>query len=143
MPATVGSQHIVPAAAIEDLNNRERAIALYASDMPANYSYRVSDAATLTAWITQGAARVGLDSLYALAAVEREHRLRWLDNTATREELAAHARRFPKARRLRRAEEIASCITLRHVGLSQSAKARQSLSASAVVLASAPVAVAA
>ena len=115
MPATVGSQHVVPAVAIEDLNNRERAIALYASDMPAHYSYQVSDLEMLGEWIVQGADRVGLDVLYALATVEREHRLRWLDNTATREELAAHARRFPRTRRLRRAEEIASSITLYHV----------------------------
>ncbi|MEI5136324.1 hypothetical protein RB199_34030 [Streptomyces libani] len=143
MPGTLVSRHVAPAVSVEDLNNRERAIALYASDMPARYDYAPSDAATLTDWIVQGAARVGLEALYALAAVEREHRLRWLDNTATREELAAHARLFPKARRLRQAEEIASSITLYHADVSESAKARQDLPASAFLPAPASVAVAA
>lgn len=131
MPATLVSLHTASAISVEDLNNREREIALYASDMPTTYRYRVDDEETLRNWITQGAARIGLDALYALAAENCEYRLRWLAGRTTPEERAAHTRRFPESRRLRRAGEIASTFTVYHVGVNATAKARQNMPASA------------
>ncbi|WP_435242641.1 hypothetical protein [Streptomyces cucumeris] len=124
-------------ALVEDLNNRERAVALYASAMPTDYVYRVADGEKLTAWIVQGASRVGWDALYALAAAERNYWVRWLDNKTAPGEKTAHRRRFPKARRLHRAGEIAATVTLNHVNVSESAKERQEMPLSA--FASAPV----
>ncbi|MXM62344.1 hypothetical protein GR925_02495 [Streptomyces sp. HUCO-GS316] len=131
MPATLVSLHAASAVSVEDLNNREREIALYASDMPTTYRYRVSDEETLKNWITQGAARIGLDALYVLAAENREYRRRWLNGQTTPAETAAHTRRFPESRRLRRSGELASTFTVYHVGVSDTAKTRQAMSASA------------
>lgn len=132
MPATLRALHAAPAVSVEDLNNREREIALYVSDMPTAYKYRVGDAETLRNWIAQGAARIGLDALYALAAESREYRRRWLTGQTTPDETALHTRRFPESRRLRRAGELASTFTMYHVGVSATAKARQDLPASAL-----------
>ncbi|MGW7657987.1 hypothetical protein ACWGJ7_39910, partial [Streptomyces tendae] len=119
------------AVLVEDLNNRERAVALYASDMPTDYVCRVADGEMLAAWIVQGVSRLGRDAVYGLAAAERDFWLRWLDGKVTPGEKTAHRRRFPKARRLRRAGEVAAAFTLWHIGVSDTAKIRQDMPASA------------
>ncbi|MFI9767094.1 hypothetical protein ACIHJG_09555 [Streptomyces sp. NPDC052415] len=115
MPATLVAAHanhvaqVVPAVSAKDLSNTERAVALYASEMPNGYRYKGPDHhVTVLAWITQGAARLGLSELYRSAAFAYGYRLLWLARTATGEQTRAHKLRFPSADRLRRAESLAS-----------------------------------
>ncbi|MFI2302875.1 hypothetical protein ACH5AL_29145 [Actinacidiphila glaucinigra] len=125
MPATLNASHLAPelpateAVSVSDLSNGERAVALYASDMPGEYRYRRGDDAKVFAWIVQGAGRLGLSELYRSAAFLRGFRLLWLARSATGEQKRAHALRFPNAARLRRAELLASLT----VGMTQMSQA--------------------
>ncbi|MBP8533085.1 hypothetical protein [Streptomyces sp. MK37H] len=114
------------AVLVESLNNQERAVALYASDMPDRYQYRAGDAPTLVTWILQGAERMGLERLYRSAALARGYRLSWLEGRLTPAQKQGQAARFPRAGRLARAEELAAAVTCqRSMGMSDEAKARQ------------------
>jgi hypothetical protein len=115
MPATLVAAHVAPAApaasavSAKDLSSTERAVALYASDMPNGYRYNSpNDRAAVLAWIAQGAARLGLSELLRSSAFAYGYRLLWLARTVTREQTRAHKLRFPSADRLRRAESLAS-----------------------------------
>ncbi|MGJ5833497.1 hypothetical protein [Streptomyces ossamyceticus] len=117
MPATLVVEHVAPilpsahAVSVEDLSNGERAVALYASDMPTRYRNRRGDFDLLASWVLQGVMRLGLDELYQSAAYAYGYRLLWVANSATPEQKAAHARRFPSAARLDRAERLAALLT--------------------------------
>ncbi|MEU5197569.1 hypothetical protein AB0G86_26560 [Streptomyces scabiei] len=117
MPATLVAEHVppvvpsMPAVSVVDLSNGERAVALYASDMPDRYKNRRGDIALLTFWVLQGAARLGLDELYRSAAYAYGYRLLRNAGWATREQDAAHVRRFPSAARLDGAEQLAALVT--------------------------------
>ncbi|MGA5343297.1 hypothetical protein ACPCK3_30290 [Streptomyces griseoincarnatus] len=119
MPATLIAEHVAsvalpdPAVQVEDLSNGERAVALYASDMPARYRVSRGDLALLTFWIVQGAARLGLDELYRSAAYASGYRRLRAAGWATPEQDAAHACRFSSASRLERAERLAAVVTYR------------------------------
>ncbi|MFD4758155.1 hypothetical protein ACFWOJ_04435 [Streptomyces sp. NPDC058439] len=125
MPATLVTPHAVPPALIEleNLSSAERSVALYVSDMPDRYRYRRGDDARLESWIIQGATRLGLETLYRLAALKSGYQLAWVEKCTTAEQERAHAERFPKAVRLRRAGELASLISLR-TDMSEEAKER-------------------
>ncbi|MBI0296834.1 hypothetical protein JBE04_20810 [Streptomyces sp. PRKS01-29] len=120
MPATLVAPHVVSATSatsavlVEDLSNGERKVALYASDMPTGFRFRRGDDARVTAWIIQGATRLGLDELFRSAAYAAGYRLLWLAHLDTPEQAQAHARRFPNATRLDRAEQVASAFLLAH-----------------------------
>ncbi|GAB2327580.1 hypothetical protein [Streptomyces variabilis] len=107
---------------VADLSNGERAVALYASDMPDRYRNRRGDLDLLTFWVLQGAARLGLDELYRSAAYAYGYRLLWAAGWATPEQDAAHARRFPSASRLDRAERLAAVVTCRSTMTSEARK---------------------
>ncbi|MGW0599672.1 hypothetical protein ACWD11_21290 [Streptomyces sp. NPDC002776] len=114
MPATLVAEHVVPstlALSVKDLSNGERAVALYASDMPSRYRGHRGDSDQVTAWVLQGAARLGLDELYRSAACAYGYRLLRLAGSATPEQDAAHARRFPSASRRNCAERVATALT--------------------------------
>lgn len=119
MPATLVAEPVapvvpsVPAVSVAELSNGERAVALYASDMPTRYRNRRGDLALLTFWVLQGVMRLGLDELYRSAAYAYGYRLLWAAGSATPEQDAAHARRFPSAARLDRAERLAAVLTCR------------------------------
>ncbi|MFE0273902.1 hypothetical protein ACFWZY_17575 [Streptomyces sp. NPDC058992] len=115
------------AVSAEDLSNLERAVALYASDMPSRFRWRRSENATVSAWIVQGADRLGLAELYRSAAYLQGYLLLDMARSTTTEQDRAHRARFRDARRLDRAEEVASSLTcLTGTGMSQAAKDRGS-----------------
>ncbi|WP_159072798.1 hypothetical protein [Streptomyces glaucescens] len=94
-----------------DLSNMERAVALYASDMPVGFMMRRGTEATVAAWIIQGVVRLGLAEVQHSAACAYGYRLLWLADLTTPEQDRAHRRRFSNARRWDRAERLASCFT--------------------------------
>ena len=117
MPATLTRSHPAPSLpsaqplSPSDLSNMERAVALYASDMPVGFMMRRGTEMTVAAWILQGVARLGLDEVQRSAACAYGYRLLWLADLTTAEQDQAHRRRFPDARRWDRAERLASCFT--------------------------------
>lgn len=116
----------LPAGAVvsvSDLSSGERSVALYASDMPDRFRSRRGDDAQVTAWIVQGAERLGLDELYRWAAYAKGYRLLWMAGVNTPEQDAAHAARFPRASRLDRAER-AAVVTVLRTSVSRAAVAR-------------------
>lgn len=111
MPATLSAPQVAPVTGlVEDLSNGERAVALYASDMPTSYSYQRGDDAQVEAWIVEGAGRLGLPELYRSAAFLDSFQVLELAGTATRDQERAHKARFPSAARLRRASTLASLM---------------------------------
>ncbi|MFB7647212.1 hypothetical protein ACFC0S_17175 [Streptomyces sp. NPDC056084] len=116
MPATPTVPHLAPvlplakAVTVWDLSLNERAVALYASDMPDSYAYKRQDEAQVEAWIIEGAVRLGLESLRQSAAFFYGFTL--LGRAATVEQRKAHQQRFPKSRRLRRVASVASLTAL-------------------------------
>ncbi|MER8113885.1 hypothetical protein [Streptomyces sp. NPDC094031] len=117
MPATLTRSHPAPLLpsvtfSVSDLSNGERAVALYASDMPLRFMMQPGTETTVAAWILQGAARLGLAELHRSAAYAYGYRLLWLANWTTPEQDQAHKQRFPDARRWDRAERLASTFTV-------------------------------
>ncbi|MFF0745643.1 hypothetical protein ACFYVL_35150 [Streptomyces sp. NPDC004111] len=105
------SPDALPALSVRDLSNSERAVALYASDMPDAYRHRSrDDDQELESWIVEGAVRLGLDELHQSAAFLSGFQL--LGRFATSEQTKAHRVRFPKKGRLRRVGELASLTVL-------------------------------
>ncbi len=98
-----------------DLSNMERAVALYASDMPTSYRYRRTDDEELCDWIVQGAARLGLEELYRSAACASGYMRLWVEDKARPRHTAAHVARFPVQRRFDLAQRTASMVTIGHV----------------------------
>ncbi|MGP3635697.1 hypothetical protein ACTU45_20425 [Streptomyces sp. 24-1644] len=125
MPATLMALPSVPSVQVElkDLSNTERAVALYVSDMPDRYRYRRGDDALLESWIIQGATRMGLETLYRLAALRSGFQLAWVEECTSAEQKRAQAKRFPKTARLNRAGQVASIVSL-HADMSEEAKER-------------------
>ncbi|WP_051926880.1 hypothetical protein [Streptomyces durhamensis] len=97
---------------IANLSNLERAVALYASDMPLRFLMRPGNETTVLAWILQGVARLGLAEVRRSAAYAYGYRLLWLADLTTQEQDQAHQRRFPNERRWDRAERLASSFTV-------------------------------
>lgn len=108
MPATLVAPHTAPTELAEELSGMERAVALYASDMPSRYRYSRGDDAMILSWITQGVARLGRDETRRRASFLAGHRKLWLRDLTTPEINRRHKGRFPSARRLGIAEEMAS-----------------------------------
>ncbi|MFJ6636026.1 hypothetical protein ACIQMR_32265 [Streptomyces sp. NPDC091376] len=132
MPAMLTAAHTASAprslvVSVEDLSNLERAVALYASDMPSRFRWRRSENATVSAWIVQGADRLGLAELYRSASYLQGYRLLAMAHLTTTDQDLTHCARFRDERRLDRAEDVASALTcLTGTGMSQSAKDRGS-----------------
>ncbi|MFE0804327.1 hypothetical protein [Streptomyces sp. NPDC058812] len=118
MPATLVAEHVAPvvtsspAVSVTDLSNGERAVALYASDMPDSYRHQRGEDARLIAWIIQGVTRMGLDELRHTAALASGFRRLRQAKRVTAEQKRAHTERFPNAKRDRRTGELASLLTL-------------------------------
>ncbi|MFI8498354.1 hypothetical protein ACIGFK_07655 [Streptomyces sp. NPDC085524] len=121
---------------VHDLSNMERAVALYASDMPTSYRYRKGDQEKHCDWITQGATRLGLENLAYLAAMHRVHRLNWLNGITPEERSVAG---FADESRRDRAGRLAALVT-GHVPVSDQALWRQGQSAESLRPASLEVA---
>ncbi|MGW5396240.1 hypothetical protein [Streptomyces sp. NPDC003952] len=97
---------------VRDLSNMERAVALYASDMPTSYRYPRGDDEKLCGWILQGAARLGAEELYRSAACASGYMRLWVEDEATPRHTTAHAARFPVEKRFHLAMRMASMVTL-------------------------------
>ncbi|KAB2974216.1 hypothetical protein F8R89_20835 [Streptomyces sp. SS1-1] len=108
MPATLVATHAPTPVLVEDLSNMERAVALYASDMPDRYRLQGPVDTTLIGWIGQGAARLGREEVRRRASFLLGHRRLWLRDLTTPEINRRHKQRFPSARRLNVAESMAS-----------------------------------
>jgi hypothetical protein len=123
MPATLVAPHAsASAAVIETLSGMERAVALYSSDMPNGYRYQRSSGPALIAWILQGTVRLGREETRRRASYLAGHRKLWLRDMTTQEIDRRHAERFPSARRLNRAEELASASVMWLVGVAPEAR---------------------
>jgi hypothetical protein len=105
----------------------ERAVALYASDLPTDFRYRASDDARLCDWIVQGADRLGAEALHHSASGAADYLLWWVRDQATASQTAAHVARFPDQARFNLAQRMASAVTMWVVpGMSQAALDRGS-----------------
>ncbi|MFV6030806.1 hypothetical protein [Streptomyces sp. NPDC056264] len=93
-------------AAVEELTGGERAVALYASDMPAGRRRVTSE--QVRAWIVQGLERLGQDEVRQRAAFRYGHRLLEMSGLVTAQVQARHEQRFPQLKRLVRAEQEAA-----------------------------------
>ncbi|CQR62470.1 hypothetical protein [Streptomyces leeuwenhoekii] len=114
MPAILVAEHVapvtspVPSVSVEDLSNGERAVALYASDMPTGYSLQGPVDTALIEWMVQGVKLLGREEVRRRASYLAGHRKLWLRDLMTPEINRRHKARFPSARRLRVAESMAS-----------------------------------
>lgn len=111
MPALLEAVHSARVS-VRELSNMERAVALYASEMPTSYRVRQFDADQLCGWILQGAERLGLEELYRSAACASGYMRLWVEDEATTRHTAAHTARFPAEKRFRLAMRMASMVTL-------------------------------
>ncbi|WP_435974982.1 hypothetical protein [Streptomyces sp. Qhu_M48] len=96
---------------ITDLNNGERATALYASDMPSSFRFRKGDGEKLCAWILQGVARLGLEELHRVTAYTGGYLELWVEEQNTPGQDAAHFARFPDQKRFHVAQHEAAMVT--------------------------------
>jgi hypothetical protein len=130
MPATLTAPHaaaptVLLSVSVGDLSNCERAVALYASDMPTGYRQKGRDYSQLCAWIVQGAALLGLGELYRSAAYAYGYRLLWLADLTTADQQRAHTLRFPDGHRFDKAERLAGLVTcFADLGMSDAALER-------------------
>ncbi|MFI6022698.1 hypothetical protein ACIBCP_34275 [Streptomyces sp. NPDC051287] len=109
MPATLDAPQAAPVIAlVAELSLWERAVALYASDMPDTYGPWDRGNAAFLDWIGQGVARLGRDEIRQRASYLAGYRRVWLRKLETREIRRRHSQRFPSARRLNKAESRAS-----------------------------------
>ncbi|MCX5249219.1 hypothetical protein OG895_29035 [Streptomyces sp. NBC_00201] len=108
MPATLVAMQAPTTVLAEELSNVERAVALYASDMPTGYGLQGPADPNVADWIAQGAARLGREETRRRASYLAGHRKLWLRDMTTPEIDRRHKVRFPSKRRLRIAESVAS-----------------------------------
>ncbi|PWG11879.1 hypothetical protein DF268_19165 [Streptomyces sp. V2] len=91
---------------VSDLTGSERAVALYASDMPNGRGSHSRD--EVREWIAQGVERVGVRELRRSARYRYGYRLLELAGMLTPEIRACHTARFPDPKRLRKAGQESS-----------------------------------
>ncbi|MEU3498747.1 hypothetical protein ABZ747_35335 [Kitasatospora cineracea] len=92
------------------LSGTERAVALFASDMPATYRYRPTDLNQIKAWIAQGAERLGADQVRADEELLRSHNLSLIASSGQPADGSAYRARFPSQRRISRAQSVAGML---------------------------------
>ncbi|MFG2458706.1 hypothetical protein ACGFWE_16820 [Streptomyces sp. NPDC048523] len=112
MPGTLVASHTLATALLEDLEAMERAVALYASDMPTRYLLRGPHDPAVIGWIAQGVARLGREEVRQRASRLLGHRRLWLRDMTTPEIDRRHKERFPSKRRLGLAESVASVTVM-------------------------------
>ncbi|WP_285570750.1 hypothetical protein [Streptomyces sp. RTGN2] len=89
-----------------DLTGSERAVALYASDMPSGRRRHSSE--QIREWIVQGAELLGVEEIRSRAEFRYGHRLLEMSGLVTPQIQQRHEQQFPKAGRLRVAEQQSS-----------------------------------
>ncbi|MEV6948819.1 hypothetical protein AB0N07_44290 [Streptomyces sp. NPDC051172] len=131
MPGTIAERRAeaVKAEAIapidvSDLTGAERAVALYASDMPNGRRHHTKE--QFRAWIVQGAERLGEAEMRRQALYFRGWRLLDMHERLTAQVQARHEQRFPRRFRLVRAEQ-GGALSVSVDGMSKGALARNGL----------------
>lgn len=131
MPGTITNQ-CVEAVTIEavmlvkNLTGSERAVALYASDMPS--VRRRHSPEQVREWIVQGVERLGLEEIGRRAAFRYGYRLLEMSGLVTAQILQRHEQRFPKTGRLAVADQQASNNVCRD-GMSEATRLRNATAA--------------
>lgn len=97
---------------LSDLSCGERGMALYVSEMPTGYRYRRGDEDLVKTWISQGAARVGTETLHAWDLLQRGFTRLDMEELATEEITARHRALFPDARRVVRSRQLGALTIL-------------------------------
>jgi hypothetical protein len=93
---------------VSELSGSERVVALYASDMPDRFRVGSVKPSQTAVWIAQGAERIGVEELRRQAKFFYGHRLLEMNHMVPVDVQARHEQRFPKARRLDKAESLAA-----------------------------------
>ncbi|WP_405902700.1 hypothetical protein OG696_11080 [Streptomyces sp. NBC_00656] len=113
MPETATTTRIAPQPmgvttldVVMGLTGSERAVALYASDMPSGRRRHTSE--QVRAWIVQGVDRLGAEEIRRRAEFQYGHRLLDMSGLVTPQIQQRHEQRFPKTGRLRVAEQQSS-----------------------------------
>ncbi|MEV6121368.1 hypothetical protein AB0M23_12680 [Streptomyces sp. NPDC052077] len=106
---------------VSDLTGGERTVALYASDMPNGRRHYTKE--QFTAWIAQGAERLGRTEMRRLALYLRGWQVLNVSDLVTSQIQARHEQRFPRAFRLVRAGQGAA-LSIHVDGMSAEALAR-------------------
>ncbi|WP_385619866.1 hypothetical protein PXH67_13890 [Streptomyces sp. P8-A8] len=109
------------AVQVQDLTGAERAVALYASDMPVNR--RRQSPEQVRDWIVQGVERLGLEEIGRRAAFRYGYRLLEMSGLVTAQIAQRHEQRFPVARRLAVADQQSANNVL-WFGMSEQARLR-------------------
>ncbi|MFF0672125.1 hypothetical protein ACFYVE_28330 [Streptomyces tendae] len=107
---------------VTSLTGAERAVALYASDMPNTRRHHTGE--QVHDWIVQGAERLGTEEMQRRAVYLRGWQLLNVNNLVTPQIQARHEQRFPKARRLLLADQAGSGNVFCFDGMSDEARAR-------------------
>lgn len=115
-----------PAVRVQDLTGAERAVALYASDMPSGR--RRHSPEQVRDWIVQGVERLGLEEVGRRAAFRYGHRLLEMSGLVTTQIQQRHEQRFPKSGRLAVADQQASSNICRD-GMSEATRLRNGAAA--------------
>ncbi|MFF5277534.1 hypothetical protein [Streptomyces sp. NPDC000133] len=92
-----------PAVRVQDLTGAERAVALYASDMPSGRRRHSSE--QVREWIVQGVERLGAEEVRRRGEFFYGHRLLELSGLVTTQIQQRHEQRFPKRGRLNVADQ--------------------------------------
>lgn len=95
-----------PSVRVQDLTGSERAVALYASGMPSGRRRHSSE--QVREWIVQGVERLGAEEIRSRAEFRYGHRLLEMSGLVTPQIQQRHEQQFPKAGRLRVAEQQSS-----------------------------------
>ncbi|MEV7500048.1 hypothetical protein [Streptomyces sp. NPDC093018] len=109
---------------VRDLTGAERAVALYASDMPNGRRHYTKE--QFTAWIMQGAERLGVEEMRRRALYFRGWRLLDMHGLLTAQIQARHEQRFPQRYRLIRSDQ-GGALTVSTDGTTKTALARNGL----------------
>ncbi|MFG2219553.1 hypothetical protein ACGFN1_32755 [Streptomyces sp. NPDC048685] len=111
---------------VQDLTGAERAVALYASDMPSGR--RRHSPEQLREWIVQGVERLGLEEVGRRAAFRYGHKLLEMSGLVTVQIQQRHEQRFPKTGRLAVADQQSSNSICRD-GMSEATRLRNGAAA--------------
>jgi hypothetical protein len=128
MPGTIAERRAEPVTVeitspidVSNLTGAERTVALYASDMPNGRRHYTKE--QFTAWIVQGAERLGQTEMRRLALYLRGWQVLNGADLVTKQIQARHEQRFPRSHRLVRAGQGAA-LTISVDGMTKAALAR-------------------
>ena len=113
MPATLVAEHVeitdpsTPLASVRRLTGSERMVALYASDMPKDFSWSKGVTSQVVVWVAQGVDRLGFEDVYRSGKEAQYYGVLRLAGQAP----AEMRRRFPDRKRLDCVERAGAMLT--------------------------------